>query len=422
MRWAVSEIGLPVSRARGGTEHMVPVDLASPRPLRHVFSQLRALSPEQRVEARLERLAPPLFGRLSKAVGAEGAAQCAGSSRTAGGAFPRDSAAVNAIPADGAASVGGVGGVETATADAQRPPTTAEVEAARAVVADGRSERGRICTVCNMQLQDQTQAVAHCAGWKHRRRRSHLAMNHANEIGNTSAFDAAAAPFLDAVLVVGDCHGGRALALATGCVRTQFCGGTIFSWAVAKQRQLPNFTRLLRPPARRDGNTAANSQQHKLSFCVFSFGELDVRCHSDKWLGLDGGTTGAARLASAYVEAAQRLVASVDDRCVAVLLAVPPPSSEGANNPKAPFRGDLHDRATATKALNDALQSACEESDGVLFTGADTFAFARTASGTLRLDCSDGHVHVNAGLCAPVHRCLRRLIAERCGFMWAPEP
>ena len=402
---------------------MIPVKLASPRPSRNVFSQLCALSPEQRVEARLERLSPSLIGRLPKPVRSEGAARCAGPSRTAGGAFPRDYAASNAIPADSEAAVGGVGGVEAATAVAHRPPTTAEVEAARAIVADGRSERGRVCTVCNMQLQDQAQAVAHCAGWKHRRRRSHLAMNHANEIGNTSAFDAAAAPYLDAVLVVGDCHGGRALALATGCLRTQFCGGTIFSWAVAKQRHLPDFTRLLRPPARRDGNDEpANNQQRKLSFCVFSFGELDVRCHSDKWLGLDGGATGAVRLASAYVVAAQRLVASVDDRCVAVILAVPPPSSEGANNPKAPFRGDLCDRATATNALNNALQSACEESAGVLFTGADTFAFARTASGTLRLDCSDGHVHVNAGLCAPVHRRLRRLIAERCGFTWAPEP
>ena len=321
-----------------------------------------------------------------------------------------------------AEAVGDADSQTVAACPLHRPMTSAQREAARVIVADGQTDLGRVCTVCNMHLQDDAQAVAHCAGWKHRRRRSHLAKNNANGIGNTAAFDAAAAPYVDAVLVVGDCHGGRALALATGCVRTQFCGGTIFSWAVAQQRQLPDFTRLLRPSARRDGNSeSGNSRRRKLSFCVFSFGELDVRCHSAKWLGLDGGATGAARLASAYATAAQRFVASVDDRCVAVLLAVPPPSEEGANNPKAPFRGDLYERAAATTALNNALQSACDESAGVLFTGADTFAFARNALGTLRKDCSDGHVHVKAGLCAPVHRCLRRLIAERCGFTWPPE-
>lgn len=340
---------------------------------------------------------------------------------------PRADGAVAAAPAVRAATttagVEAVGDVQSETAAPQRSMTSAELEAARAIVADGQSKRGRICTVCNMQLQDDAQAVAHCAGWKHRRRRSHLAKNHANGLGNTAEFDNAAAPYVDAVLVVGDCHGGRALALATGCLRTQFCGGTIFSWAVAQQRQLPDFTRLLRPPARRDGNSeSAVSRQRKLSFCVFSFGELDVRCHSAKWLGPDGGATGAARLASAYAAAAQRYVASVDDRCVAILLAVPPPSEEGANNPKAPFRGDLYERAAATTVLNNALRIACDESDGVLFTGADTFAFARNALGTLRKDCSDGHVHVKTSLCGPVHRCLRRLISEHCGFTWAPEP
>jgi hypothetical protein len=390
----------------------------------------RALSPEQRVELRLQRLSPgPFFGRRAcPAAVAAGA----GTAAAAAAAADADAAGVSAHAVPALANRGRRGPRERRQQQRQQqqppalsvPLTGAELEAARVCVADGESERARICTVCNLRLQDEAQAVSHCAGWKHRRRRSHQAANRANGIGDTASFDAAAAPFLDKVLVVGDCHGGRALALAVGCLRSHFCGGTIHSWAVSGQRQLQGVEVRLRPPARRDGGSVSGGSQpgRKLSFCVFSFGEIDVRCHSAKWFcGSDGGAAGSERLASAYVVAARRTVASAGDHCVAVLLAVPPPSEEGCNNPKAPFVGSLLERASATFALNSALQAACEDSGGeVLFTGVDTFAFARDAAGTLRKDCGDGHVHVQARLCAPVHRRLQWLIAQRCGFEWEP--
>eukprot|EP01046_Picozoa_sp_COSAG06_P011147 COSAG06_NODE_628_length_13649_cov_20.848930_12_plen_455_part_00 len=425
----------------------------------------KALSPERRVELRLQRLSPgPFFGRRACT-----AAAAAGTGTAAAAAAAAAGVSAHAVPAlanEGQGndqleqfaaalwmtpveelegfSVSGWPNREEPKPREQRqqqrqqqPPTPpppassapltgAELEAARVCVADGESERARICTVCNLRLQDEAQAVSHCAGWKHRRRRSHQAANRANGIGDTASFDAAAAPFLDKVLVVGDCHGGRALALAVGCLRSHFCGGTIHSWAVSGQRQLQGIEARLRPPARREGGSVSSGSRprRKFSFCVFSFGEIDVRCHSAKWFcGSDGGAAGSERLASAYVVAARHTVATVGDHCVAVLLAVPPPSEEGCNNPKAPFVGSLLERASATFALNSALQAACEASGGeVLFTGVDTFAFARDAAGTLRKDCGDGHVHVQARLCAPVHRRLRWLIAQRCGFEWEPEP
>ena len=352
------------------------------------------------MESRLERLSGPrpvLFGRRSRGAGAALFTDLPALQRGQSRHFSVHSAAARPAPPP---------------APGPPTPTSQELEFARVIVADGQREQARFCTVCGVTLDTDAHAMAHVASKKHKRRRSNLTANQQAGIGDTAAYDLMAAPLVDRVLVVGDCHGGRALALASNLVRSQFCGGTVFSWAVSQQRELPPLRPLLRPPARRDGLPVI-SRDSKLAFCVFSYGELDVRCHAAKW---HRGTPGGARsLATSYVRAAQREVAAVDAYCVAIILAVPPPSDQ-KDNPRAPFVGRLEDRAAATFALNDALQIACEHTS-VLFTGADTFAFARTAdSGTLKPDCGDGHVHVRANLCAPVHRELRRLIAQRCGF------
>ena len=105
--------------------------------------------------------------------------------------------------------------------------------------------------------------------------------------------------------------------------------------------------------------------------------------------------------------------------------------------------GPLEMRVAATRALNIALASACDgasyDAHGVhiLFSGVDTWDFAAVSGepppppppplsssspamcsiscpGSLRGDISDGHVHVRADMCSPVHDRVRAIIT---GFL-----
>lgn len=106
---------------------------------------------------------------------------------------------------------------------------------------------------------------------------------------------------------------------------------------------------------------------------------------------------------------------------------------------KAPFVGSLDMRVAATRALNIALASACDATSGVvlgmpvIFSGVETWDFATVPGdtslpsldplpplvaadsvifpGSLRQDISDGHVHVRADMCGPVHARVRALLA-----------
>ena len=104
--------------------------------------------------------------------------------------------------------------------------------------------------------------------------------------------------------------------------------------------------------------------------------------------------------------AATQLAIGLGARVVAVALAVPPASDQGRDNPRAPFVGRLEARVAATRRLNAALERACRDST-VAFPGADAWRFAEDpATGGLRGDISDGHVHVAAAACGPFHaRC-----------------
>ena len=130
---------------------------------------------------------------------------------------------------------------------------------------------------------------------------------------------------------------------------------------------------------------------------VFSYGEIDCRCHWLKW------RDSADEMTDGYVASIRRWVKDfkklhnngrspdkADTTIVPVVLAVPPPTDQGAN-PAAPFKGSLNNRVEATQQMNTALNAACERGN-VLFTGCDTWDFAATHEGHLRTELSDGHV------------------------------
>merc|ERR1719183_781374 len=133
---------------------------------------------------------------------------------------------------------------------------------------------------------------------------------------------------------------------------------------------------------------------------MFSYGEIDCRCHSDKF------RSNVESLSIPYAKTILDYVAEFETICpttcvLPIALAVPPATDQGYN-PEAPFIGKLSSRVETTDLLNKSLEAACLKY-GVAFTGADTWDFAKNAAGALRRELSDLHVHIESSLCGPVH-------------------
>ena len=93
-----------------------------------------------------------------------------------------------------------------------------------------------------------------------------------------------------------------------------------------------------------------------------------------------------------------------------LILACPPAVDYHTYTPEVLSNGALSERVQATDTLNAALAAACVAA-GIAFSGVDTWAFARTPSGSLKPELStSGHSSIDPALCAPVHECLRKII------------
>ena len=100
-----------------------------------------------------------------------------------------------------------------------------------------------------------------------------------------------------------------------------------------------------------------------------------------------------------------------------IVLACPPAVDYEAHRLTVEANGELCERVRATDELNRALERACV-AHSVAFTGVDTWAFARTASGCLRPELStSGHSTIDPKCCAPVHERLRRIILRELARM-----
>jgi len=205
-----------------------------------------------------------------------------------------------------------------------------------------------------------------------------------------------AAESVHRILAVGDCHGGRTLCRLSSNVLSCFHGGSIYTWVTGK-REIPALARLV------------GSVQRGTYVVVFSYGEIDCRCHASKFKDhVEMLSMPYAATIRAYVDAFG--AASHGVRVFPIVLAVPPATDQGYN-PNAPFRGTLPSRVTTTQLLNASLETACLK-HGVLFTGTDTWDFATGKDGALLRELSDGHVHIKPNLCGPVVRRVRQLISK----------
>ena len=275
------------------------------------------------------------------------------------------------------------------------------------------------CTTCSVDLQTEQQARAHLGGWKHARCRK----KQLSGLGSSPFDSSAKKRGLAAIVVVGDCHGGRALQLMSPLVRPFFYGGTIHSLCVEAR---PEKRRVLQPLSTLVGSIPGGST---LALIV-SYGELDCRMHAGKW-HIAEDRSGVEVLATSLVATtfsyAQEAADALKVHIIPVFLAVPPPGNTG-DNPKAPFVGSLALRVSATRALNAALEEASRSDPpkgslvgSAIFTGSDTWEFASDHDGSLLKLMGDGHVHVRSNLCGPVHNRVRQVIAERLGVAGSSE-
>jgi len=211
---------------------------------------------------------------------------------------------------------------------------------------------------------------------------------------------------VERILAIGDCHGSRTLCRLSRKVLSCFHGGSIYSW-VSGRRSIPSLSELAGPV-------------HACTYVVvFSYGEIDCRCHAAKFKDdVEMLSMPYAATIRAYVDS---FVNAFDGaRVVPIVLAVPPATDQGYN-PAAPFIGALPDRVAATDLLNASLEVACMKHE-LAFTGAYTWSFAKSENGALRRDMSDGHVHIRPGLCDSVLQCMRQLVCDKIESQAALAP
>lgn len=148
------------------------------------------------------------------------------------------------------------------------------------------------------------------------------------------------------------------------------------------------------------------------SIIVYSFGEIDVRCHVGRQRDLNQRDEKEIlhTLARKYLEAIVQSRSHFRHLTQIVYNIVPP--TDNTPNPDYPIYGSLEERVRITRSLNKILSSLSPEY-GVLFLSVyDNYC---DRNGALRLDLSDGNIHINPSRNQPIRQQLFQLIG-----VWLP--
>lgn len=146
---------------------------------------------------------------------------------------------------------------------------------------------------------------------------------------------------------------------------------------------------------------------------LFIFGEIDARCH----IGRIADASGTDRqfvienLVSKYLDSICAISAEFPGSRM-VVSCIPPPSDLN-HNPDYPVYGTLDDRVYVTQQLNMAIRQHAKNRD-VLFL--DFFFYFADKNGRLRVERSDGTVHIAPDCSAPIMSRLTALTGHRYGF------
>jgi hypothetical protein len=135
------------------------------------------------------------------------------------------------------------------------------------------------------------------------------------------------------------------------------------------------------------------SQLPKDAVWVFSFGEIDVRCHVNNQVLINQRTPEEIirTLVQGYENALNLCVQTYGVQVG--VLGIPPPCryAEHKNNPLYPFLGSDDDRLAYTMMMNSLLSQMCNSHNWVFF---DTYPHYHDESGFLKEVISDGNVHI----------------------------
>lgn len=129
------------------------------------------------------------------------------------------------------------------------------------------------------------------------------------------------------------------------------------------------------------------------STVIYAFGEIDVRCHIGKQRDHKN------REVDEILEAlAKNYLGTVLEnrsryhRLETIIYSIVPPT-DIINNPEFPIYGSIEDRVVITQRLNEILRRLCDE-NGIKFL--DVYHDYADQEGTLRVELSDGNVHISA--------------------------
>lgn len=142
---------------------------------------------------------------------------------------------------------------------------------------------------------------------------------------------------------------------------------------------------------------------------LFSFGEIDIRCHLGPRL-----TVGAdLEFVSSYVAQVRGLVEDAGTSTAAVVVPVPP-SEDTLNHVHFPVKGTVEERVTAHRAVRAGLLAATgRDSPGADVRVLDATDVLADPSGLMRPALTDDRCHTNAAGRAAVRRKLDAFLAER---------
>jgi hypothetical protein len=131
---------------------------------------------------------------------------------------------------------------------------------------------------------------------------------------------------------------------------------------------------------------------------IFSFGEIDCRCHVHKHISKKIGYIEIIDdIIEKYLETIRLniSVSSVIFRNVCVFNIVPPVDKRNTReNPNQPYLGTNEDRKKYVLYFNKKLSELCEKMGYIFFDVHDKYV---DSNGLLRKDYSDGNVHIRNG-------------------------
>lgn len=145
---------------------------------------------------------------------------------------------------------------------------------------------------------------------------------------------------------------------------------------------------------------------------IFSFGEIDVRCHIGKQCDHYNRSLDEIieTLVQNYIQTVL-LNRQLYHNLTCIIYSVTPPTGPDSQtfNYLYPHYGSLEDRINISKKLNTRLSSACKDTGVPFLNVYDDYALD---DGSLNPALSDGNVHINDSLNIPIVQKLAQILEE----------